>query len=225
MEATSQKNSNFNALNQNGSADLLLISSRKMLSQCIATQLSNRDAFNVRIENSLSSALSMLDGEHVSPDLILFEPDTQYGKELGGLKQIVQKAPKTKIVSLNDAAESFYVRRAFQLGISGVVTKDMSVNALEHALGIIHGGETFIPSPKHPKPNETLARNENPRDLTSTESECLRLSAEGFSNKEIGSELDMTEGRVKVLGRSVCSKLKAKNRTHAVAKAIHLDLI
>src|SRR6056297_1211976 len=130
METTSQKNSNRTHLNQSGSPDLLLISSRKMLAQCIGTHLSNRDTFNVRIEDSLSSALSILDGEHVSPDIILFEPDTQYARELGGLKQVVRKASEAKIVSLNDTAEGFYVRKALQLGVSCVVTKDMSVNAL-----------------------------------------------------------------------------------------------
>lgn len=43
----------------------------------------------------------------------------------------------------------------------------------------------------------------------------LRGISQGKTNKEIGREIDLSEITVKMHVRSLCAKLKARNRTHA----------
>jgi DNA-binding NarL/FixJ family response regulator len=48
----------------------------------------------------------------------------------------------------------------------------------------------------------------------------LRLVAGGYSNKEIGKALGISDGTVKNHLSDILRKLEARDRTHAVLKAI-----
>lgn len=58
------------------------------------------------------------------------------------------------------------------------------------------------------------------RPLTCREQEVLNLVAEGFSNKLIGCQLDITECTVKNHLTNIMAKLHALDRTHAVVTAV-----
>lgn len=63
--------------------------------------------------------------------------------------------------------------------------------------------------------------------MTPRHLEMLRLTAEGYSDPEIGRTLFMSTGSVKLHQRLIRDQLRARNRTHAVVLAIqlgHLDL-
>jgi DNA-binding NarL/FixJ family response regulator len=57
-------------------------------------------------------------------------------------------------------------------------------------------------------------------DLTAREIEVLQLVAHGRTNKEIAQAMDIGTGTVKAYLSGVCLKLRARNRTEAVAKAL-----
>jgi LuxR family quorum sensing-dependent transcriptional regulator len=61
--------------------------------------------------------------------------------------------------------------------------------------------------------------------LSKREQEALQWAAEGKTEWEIGTILGLSEHSAEKFIRSACSKLKAGNRTHAVAQAIRLGLI
>lgn len=61
--------------------------------------------------------------------------------------------------------------------------------------------------------------------LTDREYECLRLSAHGLTNKQIGLQLHLTEWTVKSHMKHLQRKLRARNRAHAVARAFTLRLL
>ncbi len=61
--------------------------------------------------------------------------------------------------------------------------------------------------------------------LTERELEILTLIAQGFSNKDIAKKLIRSLGTVKVHTSNIYSKLGAKNRTEAVARARELGII
>jgi LuxR family quorum sensing-dependent transcriptional regulator len=61
--------------------------------------------------------------------------------------------------------------------------------------------------------------------LSKREQEALQWAAEGKTEWEIGMILGLSEHTAEKFIRSACSKLKAGNRTHAVAQAIRLGLI
>jgi len=53
--------------------------------------------------------------------------------------------------------------------------------------------------------------------LSSREREVLNLIAQGFSNREIGTQLNISEETVKSQVRAILHKFGARNRAHAVA--------
>ncbi len=59
--------------------------------------------------------------------------------------------------------------------------------------------------------------------LSAREREVLRLVANGFSNREIGKQLFISEVTVKVHVRNIMKKLGARSRAHAVSIASDLD--
>lgn len=62
-------------------------------------------------------------------------------------------------------------------------------------------------------------------ELSDREKICLQGLSLGKSTADISAELMLSEYVVIAYIRNICNKLTATNRTHAVAKAIHLKLI
>ncbi len=67
---------------------------------------------------------------------------------------------------------------------------------------------------------ETGARESNGCKLTRREIEVLQLLSEGYSNKEVSDKLFISIQTVKTHVTHIFEKLDARDRTHAVAKAI-----
>ncbi len=70
-----------------------------------------------------------------------------------------------------------------------------------------------------------FSSTENPEPLTPRESDVLRLIAAGYSNREIGQALGVSEGAVKNHASAVMSKLGARDRTRAVLRGIELGVL
>jgi DNA-binding NarL/FixJ family response regulator len=64
-----------------------------------------------------------------------------------------------------------------------------------------------------------------PEPLTDRERTILRLLAGGYSNKEIGDLLNITDGTVKNHISNLLAKLGVRDRTRAVLRAIDLGVI
>jgi DNA-binding NarL/FixJ family response regulator len=105
-----------------------------------------------------------------------------------------------------------------------------------HAVRVVHGGEA-LPAPSvtrrlieqyarrperaaaAPTPDPALAQ------LTARESETLRLLARGLSNAEIAAEVVVSEHTVKTHVGNVLSKLRLRDRIHAVVYAYESGLV
>lgn len=61
--------------------------------------------------------------------------------------------------------------------------------------------------------------------LTKREQEILQLIQQGLTNIQIGDKLELNSGTVRNYISSIYEKLKAVNRTSAVAKAVELGLL
>nr|WP_277817197.1 LuxR C-terminal-related transcriptional regulator [Solimonas terrae] len=64
-----------------------------------------------------------------------------------------------------------------------------------------------------------------PTRLTAREADVLRLVAGGYSNKEIGRTLGISDGTVRNHLTDILARLEARDRTHAVMKAIAAHLL
>jgi DNA-binding NarL/FixJ family response regulator len=146
---------------------------------------------------------------------------------LGGVeatKTIRQEFPAAKIIVLTtfDGDEDIY--RALQAGAQSYLLKGVSFDELIEAIRTVHAGARRIPAAVAERLAERLAGQE----LTGRELQVLELIVKGRSNKEISTELVISEATVKSHINSLLSKLGVSDRTQAATSAlqrgiVHLD--
>jgi two-component system, NarL family, response regulator len=111
--------------------------------------------------------------------------------------------------------------RAFEAGARGYVIKGMPYQTLIDALLRVHSGGRFLPPP--------VARALDSRmpdcDLSPREQEVLRLLVNGKSNKEIASQLGITNATVKCHVSTILMRLNVSDRTQAVVAALQRGLV
>ena len=125
-----------------------------------------------------------------------------------------------KILMLSSFMQEEDVRRVFDAGILGYLSKDKDSTELIKAIRAVGQGNRYLP----PEISLLLAKSEHSSHLTARELEILKLIAEGRANKQIGEMLTLSENTVKNHVKSILAKLNAKDRTHAVTEALKRGL-
>ncbi|MHB8416653.1 MAG: response regulator [Myxococcales bacterium] len=142
-------------------------------------------------------------------------------EQLGGARAA---APAILLTTFDDD-DAF--ARALRAGARGFLLKDASLEELERAIRtVLAGGTAYLPGLVA---RAAAARGTPPPrpagpKLSAREVEIVRLMARGLSNREIASAFGTAEGTVKNQVSSLLLKLGARDRTHAVLKAIELGL-
>ena len=163
------------------------------------------------------------------PDVTLLDMRMPRLDGVGVLEALRSRAdaPPCLVLTTFDDADGFLA--AVRAGARGYLLKDASPEELSEAIRCLAGGGTWL------KPaitdNVLRALRDGQADpgsdekLTEREVEVLRLLAGGYSNREIGVALGVTERTVKNHVSSILAKLWVRDRTRAVLKAISLGLI
>jgi DNA-binding NarL/FixJ family response regulator len=166
---------------------------------------------------------------HTNPDVALIDikMPVQGGIELA--QWIRQNLPEIKIIMLSAYDDDPYVIAALEVGANGYVLKNTSPMKLIHAVEtVFEGGAALDPSITTKVMGLLVNRRQDEEtavDLSEREIEVLTLTAKGLTNKEIGSQLHISNRTVQGHLRKVFSKLNVNSRTEAVTKAISLGLM
>jgi DNA-binding NarL/FixJ family response regulator len=132
------------------------------------------------------------------------------------LRELGDMTPVLLLTTFDDPA---LLRAAVAAGAQGFMLKDAEPEVLKQTLLRLAAGETLLSPCSLPAevPGDLLpvTARLSPRELA-----ILRLVAGGYSNKEIGKALGISDGTVKNHLSDILRKLEARDRTHAVLKAI-----
>ena len=112
------------------------------------------------------------------------------------------------------------IQRALRAGAAAYLLKSAPKNELLKAIRSVHSGQKHIPAEIAGRLAEYLTED----DLTPREIDVLRLIRDGHRNKEIAHRLSIAETTVNFHTRNLMDKLRANDRTHAVAIAINRGL-
>jgi DNA-binding NarL/FixJ family response regulator len=114
-------------------------------------------------------------------------------------------------------------------GAKGYLLKDVTLEQLLVAIRAIAAGGSFISPAVTARVLQAAGKTLPPRHpstprLTERETHVLRLMANGYSNREIGAALEISEGTIKNHVSNILSKLCVRDRTRAVLKGLESGL-
>jgi DNA-binding NarL/FixJ family response regulator len=155
--------------------------------------------------------------------------------KLNGIEVLLElrrsgEAPPTVFLTTFDEDPLFL--QAVRAGARAFLLKDVSLERLAETIREVAAGATSLQPALTERVLRTIQKQgtafesmANPEHLTPRERDVLRLISAGYSNREIGTSLSMSEGSVKNHTSSILSKLGARDRTRAVLKGIELGYL
>jgi len=155
------------------------------------------------------------------PDVMLIDLRMPVLSGVEAIATIRKEFPGARIIVLTtyDGDEDIY--RSLQAGAQGYLLKDVFFEDLEEAIRKVHAGSKRIPSVVA----ERLAERMSGSDLTGRELEVLQQIVAGKSNKEIGTQLNISEATVKSHINNILSKLGVTDRTQAATTALQRGIV
>ena len=138
---------------------------------------------------------------------------------LGVVKALRQRGNLVPVILLTTFDDPQALKEAIGAGAAGYLLKDAQPETLKRVLeSAVRGQRMFQPGPSLPP--GTQAADMAAGSLTAREEEILRLVAGGYSNNEVARNLGIAVGTVKNHISDLLRKLDARDRTHAVLKAL-----
>jgi len=162
------------------------------------------------------------------PDLVLMDIHMPVMSGLDALKSIKAKRPEIKVVMLTVSEEDKDLLEAIRSGANGYLLKQIDSNEFFRLIDNLDNGDAAIlPSMATRLIKYVSQTDGNPEKspLSEREAEVLKLVAAGKSNRDIASDLSVSENTIKFHIKNILQKLSVANRIEAVSYAIQHGII
>ncbi len=170
------------------------------------------------------------------PDVVLMDVRMPGVDGIDATAAITASGGPAKVLILTTYDLDHYVYAGLRAGASGFLLKDAPPADLLAAIRTVADGAAVLaPSttrrlidrfvPLLPDPERTTRRDSLLEVLTDREREVFQLLARGQSNREIASELFLSESTVKIHVGRILAKLNLRDRVQAVVLAYESGLI
>jgi two-component system nitrate/nitrite response regulator NarL len=149
----------------------------------------------------------------LKPDVILMDIDMPQMNGLAVTDLLRREMPEIKVLILSMYSNTEYVMRIIQSGARGFVLKESPPEEVIHAIEVVQaGGSHFSPEVARVALNQVVRGHSGDAAtpvarLTNREREVLLYIADGFSNKEIASQLDIGVRTVETHRERIMRKL------------------
>jgi len=151
------------------------------------------------------------------PDILVLDVSMPERSGLDVLRTLRARGDMRPVVLLTANLDNSDLLDAIRLQVNGIVLKDGAQALLTRCLDAIRGGRRWIEKSLLERVVDLTmhggARTEPFADLTARERAIVALIAQGLRNREIASELGITEGTVKVYLHRIYEKLGVGSRT------------
>jgi DNA-binding NarL/FixJ family response regulator len=207
---------------------LILIEDQTILRETLAEILQKEDDIEIAgVWESAEDIIDILDD--INADVAIVDNFLPGMDGITLTKKIRKKRQDLKIILMSIMTREESIFEAFEAGISGYLSKDVSINELVQSIRSVAYGETVISrqiSGSFIKYCSDLKKGKKQQNILSDEQkQIIQLAKDGYINKEISERLEMSLSMVKFNFREICRKLGARDRTQAVIKAIEMNLI
>ncbi|MCF6353466.1 MAG: response regulator transcription factor [Cyclobacteriaceae bacterium] len=212
---------------------LLMVEDHQIVSDGLLKLLQDEDDIEVlEVIDNAQDALVYIENNQVD---IVMSDITMPGMSGLEFTQIVAEkhiTPRVLLLSMHEDEE--YVLTAVDNGAMGYLTKDVRRSELLKAIRKIASGEKYFSSKVTEimitgyanRASRVRADKDKPYSkLTERELEILGYIVKGFSNKQIGYELDISKRTVDTHRTNIMKKLDAKNTAMIVKEAMDRGLV
>ncbi|MGH3915772.1 MAG: response regulator [Pseudonocardiaceae bacterium] len=208
------------------SVQILLADDHTLLREAMRDLLMSESEFRVVGEAADGEAV-VQQAARLRPHVLLLDIEMPNSRAPETVRRIRSASPMTKVVVLSMHEEPPIIREMLESGVSGYLHKSVSKQSLVAAIRAVHhadrsaGRQVVISVSQELLTHEPVPSSE----LSAREREVLTLVATALSNRQISSQLSITEATVKRHLRNVFEKLGAVSRIDAVNKATAASLI
>jgi len=157
-------------------------------------------------------------------DLVLLDLNMPGVRGFSGLLLLRAQFPEIPVMIVSAVEDTSVIRRCFELGASGFLSKSESAARIRQSIETILGGGLWVPEgvslDDQDEQTEVLARLAT---LTPQQIRVLMRLWEGLMNKQIAYELSNSEATVKAHVSAILQKLNVDCRTQAVIAASKIE--
>lgn len=150
------------------------------------------------------------------PEVLLMDIRMEVMSGLEAAEQILRQAPSANILFLTTFLDDEYIVRALRLGAKGYILKQNFESLLPALKAVANGQSVFGNEIITRLPDflsQTRVFDYSTQGITEKELRIIELVAEGLSNREIASQLFLSEGTVRNYLSSILEKLDLRDRT------------
>lgn len=166
------------------------------------------------------------------PDVAVLDVAMPNLSGIEAAQRIQSELPSTSVVVLSMHSDEGYVLRALKAGARGYLLKDSAEGDLIEAIRAVTQGKTFF-SPEiskmlvedYVREIRTRGIEDSYELLTSREREVLQLIAEGRSNKEVATALNLSLYTVETHRRNLQDKLNLHSLAELILYAVRKRVI
>jgi len=157
------------------------------------------------------------------PDLILLDVNLPDGTGLDVLRRLVRTRARPRVILLTAGMDESQLLTAADLRPEGMVLKTSDPGLLTEAMDAVAAGNRWIDPEIADRTRRAQERADSTPALTRRERELIELVRQGLRNRDIATELGVTEGTVKVYLHAIFDKLQVENRTELALRAAELN--
>jgi DNA-binding NarL/FixJ family response regulator len=201
---------------------ILLADDHTMFAQGLESLLRDEFEFLARVGDgqALVEAAMRLD-----PDAIIVDISMPVLNGFGAVRQLKKMGSTAKIIFLTMHADESLVAEALSCGASGYVLKQSAGEELVSAIRMVCEGKTYItPVVEHEQQSGRRKLRHNIK-LTPRQTQVLKFIAEGFTMKEVASELGISTRTAESHKYEIMAELGFETTAELVQYAMKIGLI
>jgi len=170
-----------------------------------------------------------------NPDVLTLDLTMPGGGGLKILERLRQACPQTRVLVLTMHEDPSYLRAVLAAGGSGYVAKSAVDGELLAAIRSVAQGRTFVTmnlsdKETHQVLGDQPTHTESPlrapvKLLSSREQEVLKLLAQGYTNKEVGTQLCLSVKTIETHRARIADKLGLRSRADFTRYALEVGLL
>jgi DNA-binding NarL/FixJ family response regulator len=201
---------------------LLVVDDHEVVREGLVALLERRAAFSVVAAVGTAAEAIEAARTHL-PDVVIMDVRLPDGSGIEATREIRAENPAIKVIMLTSYPDEEAVFAAIVAGASGYLLKQVRSRDLIAALEAVGRGESLLDPAVTEKVLERIrgialgTYRDELAQLTPNERKILALVAEGQTNKEIASEVFLSDKTVKNYVSSILAKLNLQRRAQAAA--------